>query len=249
MDLCERSNSPGLRRHPWELARVTHIKALLQRYAPTAGRALDVGAGDGFVAAALLEGALQQVTCWDVNYSESDLAHAAEPRLLRVATQPADRFDVILLLDVIEHVTDDVGLLREVRERNAGNQTIAVVTVPTYQALFGPHDVALGHHRRYTEAGLRRALERSGWVVDQSGQFFLSLFLARVVQKALSELRRQTEPPSNLGDWGGGQVFSALVTALLRLDAGALRALRLRSGLPLPGLSAWAVARPAPMNQ
>ena len=62
-------------------------------------------------------------------------------------------FDFATSLDVIEHLDDDVAGLRELRRvvRPGGS---VVVTVPAYPGLFGPHDVANEHRRRY----LRRTL-------------------------------------------------------------------------------------------
>jgi glycosyltransferase involved in cell wall biosynthesis len=64
-------------------------------------------------------------------------------------------FDTVVCLNVIEHVLDDVGALRNVREALAPGGR-AVVLVPHGPKLFGTLDEVLGHRRRYTEASLRR---------------------------------------------------------------------------------------------
>ena len=53
------------------------------------------------------------------------------------------------MMDVLEHVSDDVGLVREYAKR-AKPGTRFVVSVPAFMWLWSGHDVFLEHHRRYT---------------------------------------------------------------------------------------------------
>jgi glycosyltransferase involved in cell wall biosynthesis/phospholipid N-methyltransferase len=64
-------------------------------------------------------------------------------------------FDTVVCLNVIEHVLDDLGALKNVRDALAPGGR-AVVLVPRGPELFGTLDEVLGHRRRYTEASLRR---------------------------------------------------------------------------------------------
>ncbi|MBU1092078.1 class I SAM-dependent methyltransferase, partial [Patescibacteria group bacterium] len=57
-------------------------------------------------------------------------------------------FDLVTAFDVLEHVTDDAKVLQEwKRVLHSGGRLF--LSVPAYQGLFGPHDRALGHLRRY----------------------------------------------------------------------------------------------------
>ena len=70
-------------------------------------------------------------------------------------------FDSVVCLNVIEHVDDDVGALRNVRSvLSPGGR--AVVLVPSGPWNFGTLDEALGHRRRYTEKGLRELAAHAG---------------------------------------------------------------------------------------
>ncbi len=53
------------------------------------------------------------------------------------------------MMDVIEHVEDDVGLVRGYVDKVAGG-TRFIVTVPALMWLWSGHDVFLEHYRRYT---------------------------------------------------------------------------------------------------
>lgn len=71
-------------------------------------------------------------------------------------------FDVVVTLDVIEHVDDDIGALAELRRVTKPGGHL-FVTVPAYQRLYGPHDVANDHRRRYEAPRLREAGLAAGW--------------------------------------------------------------------------------------
>ncbi len=62
---------------------------------------------------------------------------------------PEKGFDVILALDVIEHIQDDVGAIKAI-ELALKPGGIAIITVPAYQWLWGVQDDVAHHYRRYT---------------------------------------------------------------------------------------------------
>jgi SAM-dependent methyltransferase len=74
---------------------------------------------------------------------------------------PRERFDTVVCLNVLEHVEDDVGALRNLRDALAPGGR-AIILVPQGPGLFGSLDEVLGHRRRYTEASLRRVALDAG---------------------------------------------------------------------------------------
>ena len=156
MDLRERAGHAGAandRRHPWELARARFFRRLLRDHADlaAAGRVLDVGAGDGWFAHELAPdlGPATEIVCWDVNYRSEDLTTPPGERIVRTASSPEGLFDVVLLLDVIEHVEHDETSWPTRWCRSLAPGGTAVVSVPAYPRLFSDHDRMLEHHRRY----------------------------------------------------------------------------------------------------
>jgi Methyltransferase domain len=212
-------------------------------------RVLDAGSGDSYVAAtvhAVAPGA--PITCWDRYYTDDDL-HDAASGTTRVREEPDGTFDVVLALDVIEHVADDVGYLRTLRSHAAAGATL-VVTVPAYQRLFTSHDVYLGHYRRYSRRQLEAALAAGGWSVGTLTGFFFCLLPVRALA---ATLERRPMPDDgrgssvrHLGTWGHGRVLTSLIERALAADAATARAFARRSRRGLPGLSVGAVARPDP---
>jgi len=74
----------------------------------------------------------------------------------------AKAFDTIVCLDVLEHVQDDIALLRKFKQIVVPNGKL-LVKVPACPRLFGSIDVASGHYRRYTLAELREKAKVAGW--------------------------------------------------------------------------------------
>lgn len=73
--------------------------------------------------------------------------------------------DSVVCLNVLEHVEDDLGGLRNIRQvlKSGGR---AIILVPHDQRIFGTLDVALGHHRRYSREQLRARMEQAGFHVE-----------------------------------------------------------------------------------
>jgi SAM-dependent methyltransferase len=248
MDLREQradgTDEAGARRHPWEVFRGV-IADHVDRAAVT--RVLDVGAGDGWFAHELLPDLPEQaqVVCWDINYRSSDLAVPAGERISRTARRPDGPFDLVLLLDVIEHVEDDDAFLADDVVPLLAAGARAVVSVPAYPSLYCEHDRMLEHHRRYRPADLRALLARHLRIVA-SGSLFTTLLAPRAVTVVMERAGRRHEA-RGVGGWDGGAVLTTALTGVLDADAAVGRRLarqRLVPGARLPGLSTWAVVAP-----
>ena len=74
-------------------------------------------------------------------------------------------FDTVICLNVVEHVDDDVGALRNLRAA-LGPGGRAIVLVPQGPEIFGTLDEVLGHKRRYTPATLAATAAEAGFDVD-----------------------------------------------------------------------------------
>jgi SAM-dependent methyltransferase len=246
VDLTERLRTPE-RRHPWEAARARFFKDVLARSALLSApiRVLDVGSGDGWLAgqlAAVLHPD-SAITCWDSAYTdELTETLAARVRGVRrfVKVRPAGTFDLLLLLDVLEHVEDDAHFLRDLESSLAAGGH-ALLSVPAWQQLFGRHDSRLNHFRRYLPEDARALLRCAGLEVLESGGLFHSLLAARALQELGARLRRRTLLP-HAGEWHAGPVLTAAVRAAFAADTQVSEWLALVK-IEAPGLSWWALCR------
>jgi hypothetical protein len=241
MDLSERGISAS--RHPWEIERFRAYRRILADHgALDSRRLLDVGAGDGWFAENLLEDlpADVEIVCWDINYRQPELRHL-DPRIVRTAEPPSPGFDLLLLLDVLEHVDDPGRFLADDVTRLARPGTKVLVAVPAHQSLYSDHDRALGHHRRYSPNLLLAELTPWIQVIDR-GSLFTSLLAPRALAIAAERARRRTGPSTGkqhgVGRWRGGPGVTRAVRSALAADVAVGRRLQ-ASGVRVPGLSTW----------
>jgi SAM-dependent methyltransferase len=252
MDLRERPSTVTIR-HPWEAVRARFFTRVLA--GPLTGPidVLDIGAGDGFVGTQLLDAlpAGSSVTCFDSGYTDGHLAdlRGGAPEIRFARTPPDHEFDAIVMLDVLEHIADDGGFLRDFVTRRLRPGGRLLISVPAHRALYTQHDVALGHHRRYSPAQLRDVLVASGLTPLTSGGLFCSLLAPRAVAKLVERARGiRSEPAAGPADsvatgltrWQHGRVVTGAFEAALEVDA-RLCALAARISAPSVGLSVWAL--------
>lgn len=245
MDLGERGRATS--RHPWEVTRAEFFRDLAASSCDLGvpRTVLDIGAGDGWfadeIAPILAPGST--IVCWDINYDATQLAAPTSPIVCRTVHRPSGRFDLVFLLDVLEHVADDAALLRDDVVPLLADDAVVIVSVPAHPALFSAHDTFLRHHRRYRPRALTELLERQLDIV-RHGSLFASLIVGRAGQLAVERAGRR-RPQTGVGTWAGGRRLTRALTIALRTDARVSRRLGER-GVHVPGLSAWAVCRPLP---
>jgi SAM-dependent methyltransferase len=240
MDLREMPGHEFVR-HPWEAARFHFFRQVLARHGldRLPSRVLDVGSGDAWFAAQLVATLPRgsEIVCWDAGYEPGRSAPAPGIRL--TSTAPEGPFDAALLLDVIEHVGDDAGFMRDVVARMAHPGTV-LVSVPAWNRLMSGHDVALGHHRRYDPRSGRAVLEAAGLSILESGGLFHSLLVPRAAALAVERIRGRRNGVGHELAWRWGRAAAAVVGGVLSLD-NAVSGLAARVGVELPGLSWWAL--------
>ena len=79
---------------------------------------------------------------------------------------PEEEFDTVICLNVIEHLKDDEGALRNMRIRMKKSGR-AIILVPNGPGLYGSLDRVLGHYRRYTREQLLATCLRAGFNVEK----------------------------------------------------------------------------------
>jgi SAM-dependent methyltransferase len=158
-----------------------------------AGPILEVGAGHGTFTAAFAEIApVHAVEPGAHGRERLRERFAGDQRVTITAgtideVAPESVFGSAVMINVLEHIRDDVAALTAIRSRLAADGRIAI-WVPAFQLLYSDFDRKLGHHRRYRKAGLQRVAEAAGFRVDDiryvNAPGFLSwLFITRVCRQ------------------------------------------------------------------
>ncbi|WP_312976158.1 class I SAM-dependent methyltransferase [Stutzerimonas nitrititolerans] len=181
-------------RHWYYRSKARAMTSLLEGY--EAQRILDVGAGSGFFSRHLLgHTEAREAWCVDISYeAESDSSEAGKAVYYRRAVEQLDA-DLVLLMDVLEHVDDDRGLLREyVAKVPIGSRFL--ITVPAFQWMWSGHDVFLEHKRRYTLAQLERVVRDAGLKV-RGGHYYFGAVLPLAAMLRLGERLRGPQPASS----------------------------------------------------
>ena len=250
MDLSECHGFSGTR-HPWEVERLEAVVRILRgRLGLPGARILDIGGGDGYVAQELVRRfPSAEVAVVDTAYGPDEGAarftHPAIRWFRDLGQIGAERYDVVLLLDVVEHVVDDQELLRRsCAAARLGPAGRVLVFAPAFAALFGNHDRLLGHLRRYRVAELRALAAGAGLAVERCGYLFPSLLLVRAAGLLAERLGRirQAGDIRPVAGWKQGPVVTRLVRTYLAGENRLALALA-RGGLRLPGLTAWTLCR------
>jgi SAM-dependent methyltransferase len=82
----------------------------------------------------------------------------------------ANSLDLAVMLDVLEHIDDDVAALQAVAKTLKPNGRF-LLTVPALPMLWSPHDEEHHHKRRYTAASLRAVLGQAGLQIEMMSYF------------------------------------------------------------------------------
>ena len=195
-------------------------------------RLLDVGAGSGFFSRHLLSHGAQSALCVDIGYErDRDESEAGKPVLYRRDCQATD-CDLVLMMDVLEHVDDYTGLVRHYAAKVPPGAHF-LVTVPAFRFLWSGHDVFLEHKRRYTLSEIEQTLREAGLEVVKGAYYFGLVFpLAAAVRLAT---RGDTQPRSSLKKHGA--LTNGLLTAACTAELPLFPINR------LAGLSAFVLAK------
>ncbi|HWA41205.1 MAG TPA: class I SAM-dependent methyltransferase [Gemmatimonadales bacterium] len=187
-------------RHWWWRARERFLLRRFARILPADGRRriLDVGCGDGLL--------LDRLTPWGhaegIEPDATTLGPGAAHRKIHLGPfdasfRPDAPFDLVLFLDVIEHLDDPVAALTRARELLTPGGRI-FVSVPAFAALWTSHDDLNHHRRRYTKSMLRIEAVQAGLTVTWARYGFLAVGLAKVLVRLKERLLTSAPKPPAL---------------------------------------------------
>jgi 2-polyprenyl-3-methyl-5-hydroxy-6-metoxy-1,4-benzoquinol methylase len=222
--------------HFWKISRRRLILEWLQRYAQDKRglKILDIGGACSILSSDMRK--LGQVTVIEPDSETVKIAKELFAIDIRYGKLPNDipvegLYDVVTLLDVLEHIDDDKEAIKSVWKllRPGG---LFLCTVPAFQWLWSSHDVALHHKRRYHCKGLFNLLQAAGFEIKRFS-YYTSLFFPITV---LHRLARKVIPPEKPGTYSAPiqSVFiNSLLCAIMSIERFALRYVDLPFGSSL----------------
>jgi len=180
--------------HWWFRAKRRVVISLIEKYLDcrASPRFLDLGCGTGAMLSELE--VVGDVVGMDSSPDAISYASRHNGARLLEGTVPGDLariegdFDCVLMLDLLEHLDDDLGSLRAA-SRLLAPGGILVVTVPAYQWLYAPRDREHHHRRRYTRREVGSLLLAAGLEVELLSYYNTFLFPPAAIIRLLSKLR------------------------------------------------------------
>jgi SAM-dependent methyltransferase len=179
--------------HWWYRARRDILADYLTRWGglPGDARILEIGCGTGHNLPMLAQ--FGEIDAIEID--ETAGAKASERLGKPVGTSPLPElvgvapgsYDLVAVLDVIEHVEDDVAALKAIATALKPGGKI-LITVPAHQWMWSAHDVVNHHKRRYSKAGFEALLAKAGLQGRKLGYFNSLLFPVAVAARFAGKL-------------------------------------------------------------
>lgn len=227
--------------HWWYRARREILADYLAREGglPAGARILEIGCGTGHNLPMLAR--FGTVDAIEIDADARGIAAQRLGRAVGDAPLPTlpgvarGAYDLVAVLDVVEHIEDDVAALAAMRSLLAPGGKI-LIAVPAHQWMWSAHDVVNHHHRRYSKKTLVEAIRKAGLRERKLGYFNSLLFplaaAARVAGRLTGRDDSDDSPPA------------APVNALFERIFGLERHLVGRVPMPI-GVSLLTFAEPA----
>ena len=205
--------------HWWYRARRDILADYLARYAdlPRDARILEIGCGTGHNLPML--GGFGTVDAIEIDPAARAIASKRLGRAVGAAPLPElpgvprAAYDLVAVLDVVEHIEDDVAALAAMAKCLKPGGKI-LIAVPAHQWMWSAHDTVNHHHRRYSKRSLVKAIDAAGLAPVKLGYFNSLLFplaaAARVAGRLTGRDDSDDSPPA--------KPINALFERIFRLE-------------------------------
>ncbi len=176
----------------WTLARNKIIYNSIKKAGLTDCRFIEVGCGRGIMIKSFLK---KNIDCFGVELADIDVVSGVEDKVI-TGKDALDfdeafrqKFNAIMLLDVIEHIENDVEFIRKLLQAY-GNVQYLVIAVPARKEIWSNFDEFNGHFRRYDLKMMRMLMETLNFEISESKYFFNLIYFSIWLQNKFGIKRK-----------------------------------------------------------
>lgn len=201
--------------HWWYVARREILAEVIAREAklPPKARILEIGCGTGHNLAMLQR--FGEVEAAELDPEARALSERRLGKPVHDAGLPAlvdqvdGQFDMVALLDVLEHIEDDRGALDAVK-RLLKPLGVLLLAVPANPWMWTAHDVAHHHHRRYRKREIAALAKEAGFRIELLSPFNTLLFPPIAAVRALGKVTGKEESDDRLPSPAVNRLFKGV---------------------------------------
>lgn len=219
--------------HWWFAGRRKVVEALIRARAELPRDAKILEAGCGYGGNLEMLGRFGEVSAFEIDEDARKFASEKAGKPIPYGSLPdkpgydGQKFDLIVMLDVLEHIDDDLESLKVLRERLAPGGSI-LVTVPALSWLWSQHDETHHHKRRYRLKQLQQVLADAGLRQVEIGYFNSLLFPLALAQRIVAKITGRDQGQGELP-----QALNGLFKTAFGYEGKLLRRIRMPIGLSL----------------
>ena len=204
--------------HFWVQRRFNVMTRMADGLIRSCRRAGEIGCGNGLLQKAIEHHYGKPLTGFDLNELalQKNVSQTSPLFCYDIHQRDAEfreQFDLLILFDVLEHITEELEFLSSVRFHLAPSG-ILLVNVPAHQLLYSDYDRAAGHVRRYSIKQLTDVSEKAGFRVRAISYLGLPLLPLLVIRKAM-KLNREN---GRAGFDSRGPVLNFALSILARCE-------------------------------
>ncbi len=190
-------------KHWWFLSKKKIILSMIKKYLPEKEnlKILDIGCGSG-----LMLNDLENIgKVYGLDSSDEAIKFSSQKfnGTIKKGFLPNDipytngTFDIITVLDVLEHIEDDKTSLSKIKDLLT-NEGILIITVPANMHLWSHHDHIHHHFRRYTRDNLHKKIILSDLKIEKMSYYNSLLYIPIYIVRKFNTIFRKTKANSDL---------------------------------------------------